>query len=342
MIPTPDPLAVKVTRGATVESLHRAHVAVADASGTLHAHFGNPRFLTYLRSSAKPFQLAPLLASGAADAFGFTDEELAVMTASHNGEAGHVKVVEGILEKIGLGAECLQCGAHAPYHKATAAALGKAYTPLHNNCSGKHAGMLALARHLGQDPATYLAPEGRVQQEILHVMSVTSGVPKEQILLGIDGCSAPNFAVPLEAGARAFAHLARPWRLEKPLARAFERIAEAMMKNPWHVAGSDRFDTQFMEANEGRLVSKVGGEAVQAVADLETGQAFVLKIEDGNGRASGPAAIEAARQLGWLEARALEVLGEEWRPAVKNHRGLVVGSIEPVLQLERVSARPHH
>ncbi|HWG90925.1 MAG TPA: asparaginase [Candidatus Thermoplasmatota archaeon] len=330
-----DPVAVNVTRGPTLESRHRAHVAVVDASGTLVASFGEPTFPTYLRSIAKPFQALPLLSTGAADRFGFTDAELAICCGSHNGEAGHAKLVEGMLAKIGLPAEALRCGAHAPYHEATAAGLQGKYTPLHNNCSGKHAGMLALALHLGQDPATYLDPKGAVQRAILDALVQITGVPADRIPVGVDGCTAPTFNLRLHHAARAFALLARPWRGDKALAPHLERLQKAMWQNAWYVAGSGRFDTQVMEAAEGRLLCKVGGEAVQAVADFETGHAMVIKIEDGNGRAVSPVAIEAARQLGWLEPRALEVLGDLWRPALRNHNSIVVGTIEPVLELTR-------
>jgi L-asparaginase II len=248
--------------------------------------------------------------------------------------------VQGILERIGLGAEALQCGAHAPYHEPSALALGGKFTVLHSNCSGKHAGMLAAAVASGWDARTYLHPDHPVQRAVREILARATGLPPERLLPGTDGCSAPNYAMPVSAAARLFGTLARPEVLTEPWASALARIRDAMMRHPEMVAGTDRFDTALMESAEGRLVAKVGGEAVFGVADVESGLGFYVKVEDGGVRAVPPVTIECLRQLGWLEGRAFEVLGEWWRPPVRNVAGWVVGRVEPVVQLETAVELP--
>ncbi|MHB8605913.1 MAG: asparaginase [Thermoplasmatota archaeon] len=333
-------IGVRVYRGETVESQHRVAAAVVNAHGDLVAKTGDHRFVTYMRSSLKPYQLAPMLAAGGEKRWGFTDAEVAIMSASHSGESAHVKTVAGILEKLGLDASALKCGAHAPYYEPAARALTAPPTVLHNNCSGKHSGMLALALLLGENPDNYLHPDSLVQRAIRDLVVKASGAPATEIRWGIDGCSAPNCALPLANGARLFATVARPERLGPELAPALTRIGEAMRKRPDMVSGTDRFDLHLMEAADGRLLSKVGGEAVQGVADFESGLGMLLKVEDGSTRASSPATVEALRQLSWLDGRAFEVLGDEWRPTLTNHAGLVVGRIEPCLVLENAKGDP--
>lgn len=323
--------AALVYRGDLVESRHRAHVAVVDASGHLWASFGDPDHVTFTRSSIKAYQLLPLVASGAAEEFGLEEADLAVMAASHNGEPVHVERVAGILERLGLGPEHLQCGAHAPYHKASRRALEGPPSPLHNNCSGKHAGMLAQALALKAPLDSYLDPKHPVQQEILRVLTLAAGA--EPAGSGVDGCSAPNYAFRLREAARLFAYMATPGMLEEPYGSALARIRDAMMRYPHLVAGTDRHDTLLMEAEDERLVCKVGGEAVQGCGDLQSGYGIFLKIEDGGGRAVSPVLVEALRQLQCVDTRAFEIIGDLWMPTLKNHRGLTVGKIQPVLEL---------
>lgn len=326
---------VRVLRGGLVESVHRVHVAVADAKGRLASRHGDASFSTFLRSSAKPFQAMGVILSGAAEKFDLTDVELAVIAGSHNGEAEHVAVVEGLLARIGLPAGALRCGIHAPFHKPTADATRGRWNVLQHNCSGKHAGMLAAALALGADPATYLEPTHTVQALNARVMAACAGLDVRDLGIAVDGCGVPTYRMPLAACATAFAHLVRPDALPAPERAAAERVARAMLAHPFHVAGRERFDTTFMDAAEGRLIAKAGAEAFEAVADAETGLGLALKVEDGTSRAVAPATIEAARQLGWIEGRALETLGDEWRPPILNVVGREVGRIEPVLTLDR-------
>lgn len=330
----PAPVGVEVHRGNVVESAHRVHLAVVDGAGNLVHSLGDPDWPVFLRSAAKPFQAVSLVTSGAADAFGLTEEELALACGSHAGEPPHVDVARRMLAKGGIDASLLQCGTHRPRNKLAREALGDARaTPLHHNCSGKHAGMMLLQKHLGADPADYLDPASPAQQMVLDAVAHVAGVARTDVLLGTDGCSVPNFALPLKSGARMFARLAMPQGVDKQTADALARLSRAMLVHPHMVAGADLIDTDLMGASEDRLVSKAGAEGVQGVGDLASGMGLLLKVEDGAHRAVAPATLEALRQLGWLEARAFEVLGDWWLPIVKNWAGRTVGRIKPVLRL---------
>lgn len=318
-----------------MESVHRVHVAVADAEGRLASRHGDAAFETYVRSAAKPFQAMAVVLSGAAEKFDLTDVELATIAGSHNGEPEHVAVVEGLLARLGLPPDALHCGVHAPFHKPTADATRGRWTVLQHNCSGKHAGMLAAALALGADPATYLDAAHPVQSLSLRATASCAGVPEDAVGVAVDGCGVPTFRMPLAAAARAFARLVRPDALPSAEKAAARRVAAAMLAHPFYVAGRDRFDTQFMDAAEGRLLAKAGAEAFEAVADAESGLGLALKIEDGSSRAVAPATIEAARQLNWLEGRALETLGDLWRAPILNVAGREVGAIEPVFTMGR-------
>ena len=230
---------VEIVRGDRVESEHRGAIAVSDATGKLIAQVGDVNLTTYLRSSAKPFQLLPLVESGAAEHFEFTDQELAIMAGSHSGEARHVEVVQSILNKIGLKEEALQCGSHVPFSPESAFTLssqGKAPTPIYNNCSGKHSGMLAAAVDRGLSTHDYRDPNHQIQIAIRQAIADLSGVSFDEVAVCVDGCSAPNFALPLKAAALAFAKLAeslppfteRDQEGGSPRRKALARIARAM------------------------------------------------------------------------------------------------------------------
>ena len=328
----PAPVGVQVIRGDTVESWHRVHAVVVDGAGNVVHAVGDPDLVTYLRSAAKPFQTVPLLTTGAADAFGLTDRELAVACGSHHGEPRHVEVVQGMFAKAGLSPDLLLCGTHAPRSKAAKAALagGKA-TPCHHNCSGKHAGMMMLQKHLGGDPARYLDVDSPAQRAIHASLVEVAGVPLGALGIGTDGCSAPNFALPLRAAALLFARLAMPQGVPDATAHALRRLARAMAAHPEMVGGEESLDTDLMNAGEDRLVSKAGAEGCEGVGDLASGMGLFLKVEDGAARAVAPATLEALRQLGWLEARAFEVLGDWWMPTLTNWSGRAVGRVKPVL-----------
>ena len=310
---------VEVTRGAIVESRHRGHVAAVNGDAQLAAYIGTPNTVTYLRSSAKPFQGIPLVASGAADRFGFTDKEIAVACGSHSGEPIHIVAVLSILNKIGLTPEALKCGAHEPISTAEARNLrtrGEEPTVLHNNCSGKHAGMLALALHLRAPSESYDQLDNPVQERILEVIAEFSGLPINEIAIGIDGCGAPVFGVSICAMARMYSHFVNPPESFNDRSRsACNRIVAAMMTYPEMIGGTtDRLDTEMMRAAKGRLISKVGAEGVYTVGVLPctewpNGLGSALKIEDGEDFRSRPTVvIESLRQLGVLNDESLAAL----------------------------------
>lgn len=349
-IPEPAPL-VEVWRGALVESRHRGHVIAVEPIGNVIARLGEPRVTTYLRSSAKPFQAIPLVATGAADRFGFTEKEIAIACASHNGEAIHTETVARMLEKIGLPASALKCGAHEPFSTEVAEALraeGRRPTVLHNNCSGKHTGMLALALHIGAPTESYDQIENPVQQLILRAVSKFSDRPIDKIALGVDGCGAPVFGVPVTSMALMYARLASPpesFNIDG-LSDAAQRIFRAMTKHPEIVGGrAERLDTKVMLAGRGRIVSKVGAEGVYTAGILPSevwpqGLGVALKIEDGEDRRSRPTVvIESLRQLGILDDDALHELAPYSRFPVRNHRGDYVGEVRASFELEKVMER---
>lgn len=339
-IPAGAPL-VHVTRGRVVESIHRGHVAAVDGDGREVAHLGSPGALFFLRSCCKPHQAVPLVASGAADRFNIATEELAVACGSHDGEEVHTRAVVSLLSRAGLTPDALKCGAHEPYGGGAAEELkgrGEQPTPLHNNCSGNHAGMLALALHLGAPTETYDLPGNPAQQTILRVVSQFTDVPAEEIELAIDGCGAPTFAVPLRAAALAAVRLVAPpagW--DAATREACARLTAAMNEHPFMVEGAGELDTELMRRCGGRLVSKVGAEGmyVAGVRPSERwprGLGVAIKIEDGDkkDRARSAAVVRALRRLGALTDEDVNVLGKFASQAITNHRGDRVGQTRAV------------
>jgi L-asparaginase II len=346
-IPSAEPL-VEVTRGGITESRHRGHVVAVEPDGTVVASLGRPETVTYLRSSAKPHQAIPLIASGAADRFGFSEKEIALACASHSGEPIHTEVAASMLEKIGLGPEALKCGTHEPYSVEVARQLrekGEKPNVLQNNCSGKHAGMLALALHLGALVETYDEPSNPVQLAIGKAVSLFSGIPIEDIAVGVDGCGVPVFGITVKAMALMYARLVSPpAEFEDKVKDACTRIVSAMTTYPELIGGTaDRLDTEIMRAAKGRLVSKVGAEGVYTVgilptADWPRGFGLALKIEDGDDHRARPTVvIESLRQLGILADESLEAVARYAFFPVRNRRGEVVGEVTPEFDLKLAS-----
>lgn len=345
-IPEAAPL-VEVRRGSIIESRHRGHVIALDSKGKVVARLGQPEVVTYLRSSAKPFQAIPLVASGAADRFGFTEKEIAIACASHNGEPIHTETVAGMLDKIGLDASALKCGVHEPFSTEVTESLraeGLRPTVLHNNCSGKHTGMLALALHLGAPIETYDQINNPVQQHILQCVSDFSGVPVAEIALAVDGCGAPVFGVPVRSMALMYARLvdATGDFCERASREAAGRIVRAMTAHPEIVGGrAERLDTKVMLAGRGRIVSKVGAEGVYtagitASEDWPQALGIAIKIEDGEDRRARPTVvIETLRQLDILDDEAIEALAPYSRFLIRNHRGDAVGEVRAAFELDR-------
>jgi len=328
------PLA-EVTRGNFVESVHYGTVAVVDYTGKLLASAGNPELITFLRSSSKPIQVLPLLTRELP--FWLTAKEIALMCASHSGTVEHAETAAHILQKIGLDESYLSCGTHEPFDRSTALWLkqeGLEPSPLYNNCSGKHAGMLALAKVSGYPLTGYEKIEHPVQQEILKFIADFTEINPDDIKIGIDGCGVPVFAVPLKNGALAFAKLTRPNLFSGKLKEAVEKVVTSMNAYPLMVAGPGRFDTDLMGSFPGRFVSKIGAEAVQIVGVLDKGFAVAVKVADGNTRALGAITLEALRQLGVLKDEEVEKLAAHFRPVIKNHKKEIVGEIKANFSLK--------
>ena len=336
-IPIAEPL-VEVRRGSITESRHRGHIVAVEPDGNVVASLGAPHNVTFLRSSAKPFQALPLLLTGAADHFGFTEREVALACASHNGEPIHTEIAASMLKKLGLGPEALKCGVHEPYSVEAAAALrarGEEPNVLHNNCSGKHAGMLAVALQLGAPIENYDSPASPVQKAIADVIAKFSDVAVTDMAVGIDGCGAPIFGITMKAMALAYARLvAPPENFDKATRDACERVVHVMTTYPELIGGtSDRLDTEMMRAARGRVVSKVGAEGVYTAGinpckEWPKGLGLALKIEDGDDKRARPTVvIECLRQLGVLRDESLESLARYAFFPVTNRRGDVVGEI---------------
>ena len=328
-----DQAAVIVTRGALVESQHYICYAVVDADGRAMQSCGDIDRLVYLRSSAKPLIATAVVASGAADRFGFTDEEIALAAASHSGEPKHIATAQSMLRKIGLDESALRCGAHAPTHGPSADALcaaGQLPRAIHNNCSGKHAGILALAVHRRVSADGYLAADHPAEIEILDVCAQLLDTPVERMVIAVDGCGIPVIAVPLRTAAYFFARLSDPDRFPKQLVPALRRVIHAMINHPDYVAGTNRFDTDLMIVARPDVLAKGGAEGYHATAALKNGLGMTVKVADGNYRAVAPFVIERLEDLNVVSARQLSALEPYRTPKVRNHAGVVVGEIRTV------------
>jgi L-asparaginase II len=322
--------AVAVRRGARIESVHQVAACVCDAEGTIVLKVGTVETPVYLRSAAKPFIAAASVRAGVLEAFGFGERELAVMCASHNGEPAHAELVAAMLERIGARVDDLACGVQTPAYEPAAAALaarGEPPTQLHHNCSGKHAGILALAKLLGAPFAGYLEPEHPAQQAVLALCERVSDDVFGADRLAVDGCGIPVYATSLRNAARSFARFATLEGLEDADATALARVASAMANEPWYVAGTGRFDTDLIGASGGRIVGKAGAEGVHCDALLDAGLGLALKVLDGTRRAAAPATLAVLEALRALEPAARTALAPHARAAVRNTAGRVVGEV---------------
>lgn len=333
-----------VYRGETLESVHRGSFVAVEPGGKIVASFGNPNLLTYWRSAAKSFQAIPFVACGGAE--DFSDEEVALACASHAGEDFHVKTAASMLKKCGFSEADLKCGIHYPFDKAARKRLyksGEKPTQLHNNCSGKHSAMLAFSKKLGSEPSTYLEHSNLVQKSILDSVSLFSGISGNEIGKGIDGCSAPNFAIPLSAMASAFARLIFPdAQFPEETRAACKRIVNAQITYPEYVGGTERLDTKIMRALPGKILSKIGAEGVWCAGilpceDFPKGLGIALKIEDGdNERARPVVSIEVLRQLGLITEDADELLQQFSPITISNLRNIEVGMVKASFTLKRL------
>ncbi|HEV3097830.1 MAG TPA: asparaginase [Candidatus Dormibacteraeota bacterium] len=328
-MPNPAAPLVRVERGGVEEGIHLGHVAVVDAHGRIHGSLGDPQHVTYFRSCAKPFQAIGSLGTGIAARYALGTEHVAIMAASHNGEPRHVEIVRDVLRRTGIDESALQCGAHWPYYEPAATVVRREMDePLavFNNCSGKHAGMLAAARALDAPLETYLDAAHPVQQRIREVIEAFTRCPAANIQYGIDGCSAPNAAVPLAAMARSFAGLVSS---SDEIPRT---VVAAMVEQPFLIGGSDRFDTRLMEVTEGRLLAKGGAAGAHCTADRRSKQGLAVKLDSGDGTWTAVAVMAALERLGWLDAGEREALSSFARPTLRNHKRLAVGTVRPVFR----------
>ena len=326
-----EPLLVEVTRGEMVESHHHVDVAVVDAAGGFilkaGAVFDRP---VYGRSAIKGLQALPLIETGAADHFELGDVELALACASHNGEAPQVEAVRHWLERVGLSFADLECGSHMPYHEASAAALiraGQHPTPGHNNCSGKHAGFLTTARHMGEPSRGYIDYEHPVQKRVTAALESMCGTSLERAPKGIDGCGIPVIGISLAATALGMARLADPAKLPAERKAAAERIRAAAAAEPFMVAGTGRFCTDIMGHLGARAFLKTGAEGVFCAALPEAGLGIAVKAKDGAGRAAEAAIGYLLEHLKIIDDDDRRALWPTLHPPIVNRSGRIVGAI---------------
>ncbi|HEY0847190.1 MAG TPA: asparaginase [Noviherbaspirillum sp.] len=330
------PLA-EVTRGGEVESVHAGAVAVVNTNGELLYHAGDPHFPTFTRSTIKPFQALPFMCAGGPARFGFGNREMALMCASHSGEPVHVSTVQAMLAKAGCDEHHLQCGCHEPMHYAIVGRTppeGETFSQLHNNCSGKHAGFLAHCVQHGLPLDTYLAPGHPLQQAIRSRLASVTGLAEADLKMGIDGCSAPNYALPLSRLAFAYARLAQGERAAVD-SDAMGRLFTAMTAHPELVSGTGRIDLALMQTAPDDWVAKGGAEAVQVLGIRSAGLGIAIKVADGASRGLPSVTIAVLQQLGLLGASVAPALADWVRPAIRNLKGVQTGEIRAVVKLAK-------
>ncbi len=339
-----NPVLVEVLRGGLVESAHRGALAVFEAGGKSVWEIGDTDRPVFPRSAVKAIQALPLVESGAADAYGFGDRELALACASHNGEAAHAELARSMLAKAGLGEAVLECGAHWPSrHEATIALAragtialaraGKTPSSLHNNCSGKHSGFICTCAHAGIDPRGYVAAGHKLQEMVREAMEDVTGASHGPDNRATDGCSIPTYAIPLKNLAKGFAKMATGQGLASARAKAAKRLFAACMAEPFYVAGTGRADTALMQAAPGRIFVKIGAEGVYCAAVPELGLGIALKCDDGAGRAAEAMIATVLAKLLRSDEVLSARLGRLANQPITSRIGAEVGSIRPTAAL---------
>jgi L-asparaginase II len=336
-----NPVLVNVLRGSTVESFHRGALAIVDADGSLHTSLGDIDRPIFPRSAVKALQALPLVASGAAEQFGLSDESLALACASHGGEPAHAETAAATLAAAGLGASALECGTHWPYNEAASRALARQHDvpgPLHNNCSGKHAGFLCvgclMARQAGREPAEfvrgYVKPDHPVMQEISAALAAATGCDLARAPMGTDGCSIPTFGIPLRQLALGFARFGTGMGLAPSHAGAARRLRAAVARAPFMVGGTGRFDSRVMQHFGERVFCKVGAEGVYCAALPDRGLGIALKIDDGQGARAAEVAMACVLEvLAQRDEADAAILADLVRVPLKNWNGIEVGALQP-------------
>jgi L-asparaginase II len=325
-----NPVLVEVTRGNIVESRHRGSVAVMDADGALVLSLGDIDQFVFPRSAVKSIQALPFVESGAADAYGFGDREIALSCASHSGQAEHAALAASMLHRAGLDHTALECGAHWPMQQAAALELARSGgqpSALHNNCSGKHSGFVCTCHHLGINYRGYVSAEHESQKMVKDAMESITGVAHAIHACGTDGCSIPTYAVPLKSFAQGFARMATGTGLAPERARAARRIFAACMAEPFFVAGTERLDTDLMTAAKGRVMIKVGAEGVYCGAIPELGLGIAIKADDGAGRACETMVAAVLAKLLARDSELAATLRKMANPVLRNWNGIEIGSV---------------
>ena len=323
---------LQYTRAGKVENIHRGDMVAVDLEGNVVDSIGNAQLPMFWRSAAKPFQVLPFVEQGGVEKFGLTQKELAILVSSHSGEDMHVALIEGILKKLGLSTDVLDCGPARPMNSRAAKALTEQHKkpqPVHNACSGKHSGILALCQMLGLQVDGYTMPEHPAQKLMHAAVADAAQIPKEELEIGIDGCGVPVFYLPLSHMALAYARLARPekggWGEKQA---AVQQVRDAMIAYPEVVGGTGRIDTIVSRLTQGRVIAKIGADAVYCLASKEKGIGAAFKIEDGSYAAVNPMVIGVLKRLNFITEEEHKVLLEKFPPVLKNHRGDCIGTIE--------------
>lgn len=332
---TLEPL-IQRTRGSLAECVHFGAIGAVNLRGQVIAQVGDPGYVTFTRSTLKALQALPFVQEGGPSHFNFTQAQVAMLCASHGGEDMHVQATEDMLAKAGQTYKVLRCGCHVPSHyDATQRHVpdGLVYDERHHNCSGKHSGFVAYCVQHGLPVDDYIHPAHPLQQQVRKAVAQAVDMHPDDMHMGIDGCSAPNYAMPLSKLALGYARLANR-TTDTPFASSFVQLADAMTAHPEMVSGTGRNDLAFMQAGRGDWVTKVGADGVQVVASRARGEAFALKISDGDKPALFAATVEVLDQLGWLDDTQRQTLAP-WRAAtLRNLRGLEVGARKPVFRLQ--------
>jgi L-asparaginase II len=337
----------EATRGEIVESVHMGAFTIVDAEGELLGSLGDPDLVTYLRSSAKPFQALPFIEQHGDERFGLIEQEIALMCASHSGTDFHLEIVNSLQHKVGLSESQLMCGTHPPFDRSTwkkLIAAGQEATPNRHNCSGKHTGMLAYATLKGYPLDGYTDPGHPVQRDILSAFSDMTGVPETEVQVGIDGCSVPTFAISMRAAAHGFARLCDPFEFSPERSVACKKITQAMSRNGLVVAGPERFDSVIMQIASGKLICKMGAEGYKALGILpgavEPGSpamGITVKVSDGDelNRARPMIVLQILRDMGILSASELQLLKDFDHRPVENFRHLTIGEYRPAFHVSK-------
>lgn len=325
---------VHVYRGSFIESIHRGDIVGLDANGAVLFQYGNPYKRTFWRSSAKPFQIIPLVESGGMEAFDLSTKELALMTASHGGEEEHLRILASILNKIGKTVDDLDCGVARPMFEGEYKRLlveNIPFTQGNNPCSGKHSGMLALGVHKSIDLHDYIMVNHPIQQIMLKCIAEMTELETDQIDVAIDGCGVPVFGMPIYNMALAYTKLSGPFDLESRRGQALGMISHAMTHEPYYVAGTKRLDTILMEETKGKVLAKLGAESVYCMSIISKGVGIAMKMEDGAYRALDSVVPNLLLKHGYIDDAEYKAINERLPLSVYNHREQVVGALRCVL-----------